>query len=117
MFMHSPSPPSISSLFAESARILSADYRPTVTDVIHARASTTGVHEVCRKGWGGMKIGLPMCIVQYINIFIPPPSFEDYVRISSIQHQVGWLVECFGIGILLHHSQGGRESELPPPSI
>lgn len=33
-------------LLAESVRILSADYNPTVADVIHARASTTGVHEI-----------------------------------------------------------------------
>uniref|UniRef100_A0A1I8AXR2 Kinesin motor domain-containing protein n=1 Tax=Meloidogyne hapla TaxID=6305 RepID=A0A1I8AXR2_MELHA len=37
---------SFSNLLAESNRILTAEYRPTETDVIHARASTTGVHEV-----------------------------------------------------------------------
>lgn len=33
-------------LIAEASRILSPDYKPTVADVIHARASTTGVHEI-----------------------------------------------------------------------
>nr|CAD2157593.1 unnamed protein product [Meloidogyne enterolobii] len=33
-------------LLAESSRILTPEYRPTEADVIHARASTTGVHEI-----------------------------------------------------------------------
>uniref|UniRef100_A0A914GXT5 Uncharacterized protein n=1 Tax=Globodera rostochiensis TaxID=31243 RepID=A0A914GXT5_GLORO len=33
-------------LFAESKRILVTDYRPSAVDVIYARASTTGVHEI-----------------------------------------------------------------------
>uniref|UniRef100_A0A915LLW3 Uncharacterized protein n=1 Tax=Meloidogyne javanica TaxID=6303 RepID=A0A915LLW3_MELJA len=33
-------------LLAESSRILTPEYSPTEADVIHARASTTGVHEI-----------------------------------------------------------------------
>uniref|UniRef100_A0A915EMZ0 Uncharacterized protein n=1 Tax=Ditylenchus dipsaci TaxID=166011 RepID=A0A915EMZ0_9BILA len=33
-------------LFAESDRILQPQYKPTEKDVLHARASTTGVHEI-----------------------------------------------------------------------
>jgi GTPase SAR1 family protein len=34
------------SLFAEASRIIQNDYTPTEIDVVHARASTTGVHEI-----------------------------------------------------------------------
>ncbi|KAH7689578.1 heterotrimeric G protein alpha subunit 4, partial [Aphelenchoides avenae] len=33
-------------LFAEASRIIKPNYVPTETDVVHARASTTGVHEI-----------------------------------------------------------------------
>jgi hypothetical protein len=36
----------IFSLFSQAQRILQPQYKPTEVDVVHARASTTGVHEI-----------------------------------------------------------------------
>ena len=34
------------SFFADLDRVLKTEYRPSVPDVLHARSSTTGVHEI-----------------------------------------------------------------------